>query len=111
MLSKDAAMQTVKRCPRCAAEFLCDAAAETERCWCAELPPIMPMTDEGCLCRKCLQKEIAARLSQKQADDVTQAGLCASCRHVKRLHTKARSVIYFCRLSASDPLFPKYTRR
>ena len=108
-------MQSLKRCARCAAKFVCGAAAETGRCWCAELPPIMPMTNEGCLCPKCLQEEIAQRLSQKHAEEVlrdadARVGLCASCRHVKRLHTKGRSVIYLCRLSASDPLFPKYPR-
>ena len=109
------ALQKLKRCLRCVAEFVCGAAAETGRCWCAELPPIMPVTDEGCLCPKCLQKEIAGRLSQKHTegarrDDETRVGLCASCQHVKRLYTKGCSVIYLCRLSASDPRFSKYPR-
>ena len=109
------AMQRLKRCLRCAAEFVCGADSETGRCWCAELPPIMPMTDEGCLCPRCLRKEIADRLSQKHAegalrDAEERVGLCASCRHAKRLSTKGRSVIYLCRLSASDPLFSKYPR-
>jgi len=108
-------MQQLKQCPRCAAEFVCGAASETERCWCAELPPIMPVTDEGCLCQKCLRKEIADRLLQKQVEkalgDVEmQVGLCASCRHVKRLSTKGGAVVYLCMLSASDPRFSKYPR-
>jgi len=103
--------QKLKRCPRCASEFVCGPDSETGRCWCAELPPIMPMTDEGCLCPKCLRKEIAARLLQKHAEEPlgeTRVGLCASCRHVKRLCTKGGSVVYLCTLSASDPRFSRY---
>jgi len=108
-------MQRFKQCPRCAAEFVCGAESESGRCWCAELPPLMPVTDEGCLCPKCLRKEIADRLSQKHAekalgDAETRVGLCASCRHVKRLCTKGGAVVYLCTLSASDTRFSKYPR-
>jgi len=109
------AMQKIKRCARCSAEFVCGADAESGRCWCAELPPIMPMTDEGCLCQKCLRNEIADRLSKQHAEEAppkadSRAGLCATCRHAKHLNTKGRSAIYLCRLAASDPLFAKYPR-
>src|SRR5712691_4028418 len=108
-------MQRLKRCSRCAAEFVCGADSETWRCWCAELPPIMPVTNEGCLCPKCLRKEITSQLLQKHAekalgDAETQVGLCASCRHVKRLCTKGGSVVYLCTLSARDARFSKYPR-
>ena len=114
-MHSEVAMQQLKQCPRCAAEFVCGAASETERCWCAELPPIMPVTDEGCLCPTCLRKEIAGHLLQEHAvealrDAQTQVGLCASCRHVKRLSTKGGAVVYLCMLSASDPRFSKYPR-
>lgn len=108
-------MEQFKRCPRCAAEFFCGGDSDTGRCWCAELPPIIPVTDEGCLCPKCLRKEVADRLSQKHAekafrDAPIEVGLCASCRYVKRLCTKGGAVIYLCTLSASDPRFSKYPR-
>ncbi len=109
------ALERFKQCPRCAAEFVCGAAVETGRCWCTELPPIMPVTDEGCLCPNCLQKEIASQLLQKHGEKVlgdaeTRVGLCASCRNVKRLCTKGGSVVSMCTLSANDPRFSKYLR-
>lgn len=108
-------MEPFKQCPRCGVAFVCGADQETGHCWCAELPPIMPVTDEGCLCPPCLRQAVAALLSQQQAtgairDTETPVGLCASCRHVTRLHTKGRSVVYLCGLSAGDPQFPKYPR-
>ena len=74
------AMQTRKRCLRCGVSFVCGADQETGHCWCAELPPIMPVTDEGCFCSKCLRQAIAALLSQQQAagairDTETPVGL------------------------------------
>jgi len=74
------AMQTRKRCLRCGVSFVCGADQETGHCWCAELPPIMPVTDEGCFCSNCLRQAIAALLSQQQAagairDTETPAGL------------------------------------
>ena len=54
--------QKEKRCIRCSADFICGPAPETGKCWCAELPPIKPLTDEGCLCPDCLRREIAGRL-------------------------------------------------
>jgi len=43
------------RCPRCGAGFEC--GVNTERCWCASLPPLRdPPADLGphCLCPRCL---------------------------------------------------------
>jgi len=34
--------------------------AATEPCWCASLPPLAPVTGRGCLCRACLERELAA---------------------------------------------------
>jgi hypothetical protein len=36
-------------------------------------------------------------------------GLCADCVH-SRLVTSARSAFWLCRLSATDPRFPRYPR-
>jgi hypothetical protein len=38
------------------------------------------------------------------------AGLCAACAHVKLIANPRGSTFYLCRLSASDPRFPKYPR-
>ncbi|HEY4911133.1 MAG TPA: hypothetical protein VIJ73_16600 [Methylomirabilota bacterium] len=35
-------------------------------------------------------------------------GLCANCRHVRRVKTERGSVFYRCALAAGDPRFPKY---
>lgn len=48
-------------CVRCGAEFSCGKSLGAKRCWCEDLPPVMPVTDEGCLCPDCLKKEIAGR--------------------------------------------------
>jgi hypothetical protein len=37
-----------------------------------------------------------------------KAGLCATCRHVKRNRSDRGSVFYYCRKSETDPAFPKY---
>jgi hypothetical protein len=91
-----------KKCVRCGAEFGCGAAAGEKACWCAELPPVLPVTDEGCLCPQCLRKEIEKRLAQ--------AGQCAACDHAQRLRARGGSVIYLCGLSKTDNRFEKYPR-
>jgi hypothetical protein len=40
---------------------------------------------------------------------VADPGLCASCRHAAVVRG-ARSVFWMCRLSATDPSFPRYPR-
>lgn len=55
----------IKKCLRCAAEFPCGPASEKEPCWCASLPAVMPMSEAGCLCPKCLKEEIARRLAER----------------------------------------------
>jgi hypothetical protein len=35
-------------------------------------------------------------------------GLCRTCAHVQVVTSARESVFYLCRLSASDPRFPKY---
>ena len=37
-------------------------------------------------------------------------GLCARCAHVQIIRTDRESRFYLCRLSATDPRFPKYPR-
>ena len=38
------------------------------------------------------------------------AGLCERCANVKVVETARGSRFYLCRLSATDPRFPKYPR-
>lgn len=93
-----------KTCLRCRAEFGCGADSKTEPCWCAALPPIMPVSDAGCLCPPCLKAEVARLLAQ----ETLRAGLCATCSHAKRLSAKGGSTMYLCGLAASDPGYPKF---
>jgi hypothetical protein len=37
-------------------------------------------------------------------------GLCAGCRHARRLASDRGSVFWQCQLSFTDPRFPKYPR-
>ena len=39
-----------------------------------------------------------------------EAGLCASCTHVKQITSSRGTTFYMCQLSATDPRFPKYPR-
>jgi hypothetical protein len=38
------------------------------------------------------------------------AGLCANCKHVRRIIADRGSVFYLCQLSKIDARFPKYPR-
>jgi len=46
-----------KRCAQCGTAMTCQPEGG---CWCAELPPVVPMptNGEGCLCRNCLLAKI-----------------------------------------------------
>ena len=101
-LSPVRAASARKRCASCGDDFPCGPETSSARCWCEALPPVMPLDDAGCLCERCLRREIAALLAR--------AGLCASCRHAKRLATAGGSTVFLCGLSARDERFPKYPR-
>jgi hypothetical protein len=56
-------------CPNCGAAFTCGIAAGESRCWCFDLPPVMPVrADTACLCPACL----AQAIRQTQETDVQQ---------------------------------------
>ncbi len=38
------------------------------------------------------------------------AGLCGSCAHVRVIENRRGSRFYLCRLSETDPAFPRYPR-
>jgi hypothetical protein len=50
----------LRKCPQCGAEFVCGKEAGLDRCWCGDLPRVMPVVDDGsgCLCRDCLSAAI-----------------------------------------------------
>ncbi|MBK6638290.1 MAG: cysteine-rich CWC family protein [Rhodocyclaceae bacterium] len=53
------------RCSACGAALQCGAIAGNTQCWCMELPALpLPAdathTDQGCLCRRCLELALAS---------------------------------------------------
>jgi hypothetical protein len=51
---------TAERCARCAAPFRCGMrAGDATPCWCTELPSLEPVAGRSCLCRECLEAELA----------------------------------------------------
>ncbi len=54
------------RCARCGAEFRCGMEAGDPECWCASLPPLMPLpvpSDPdavGCFCPACLKTALGS---------------------------------------------------
>ena len=40
----------------------------------------------------------------------TPVGLCATCRHARKIQSDRGSVFFLCKLSETDPTFPKYPR-
>jgi len=48
------------------------------------------------------------RPPQRQAPPTGPAGLCSACLHVQLVHSSRGSTFYLCRLSLSDPRFPRY---
>ena len=46
-------------CEVCGAAFACGMQAGQEPCWCASLAALKPVPGRGCLCRACLERELA----------------------------------------------------
>lgn len=88
----------METCARCKAEFGCGNVEGKTSCWCAELPPVMPLGD-ACLCPKCLKEEIARRV-----------GDCLDCAHARVLKTKTGSAIFQCGLADKDARYEKFPR-
>jgi len=66
-------------CFVCGAAFVCGATSASGKCWCAELPLIVPYTDSStCLCPDCLKAKIASMLadnpSSKPEKDTAMEG-------------------------------------
>jgi len=47
----------MSKCPDCGKEFHCGAKDSTP-CWCCNLPNIVPLDSDKCLCKDCLEKKI-----------------------------------------------------
>jgi hypothetical protein len=60
----------LRACPQCGTQFVCGSEAGLERCWCADLPNIMPVVADGpgCLCPDCLRAAIDERLQAAQQE-------------------------------------------
>ncbi|WP_159878684.1 cysteine-rich CWC family protein [Aquitalea denitrificans] len=59
-----------KQCQRCGDSFSCGANGPANSCWCAKLPNIMPLDEDGkdCLCPSCLLQAIARAGSDAAPD-------------------------------------------
>ncbi len=51
---------------------------------------------------------IAMGAEKPKGEERLRVGLCAACRHARRLESDRGSVFWRCELSATDPRFPKY---
>jgi hypothetical protein len=47
---------------------------------------------------------------EEEADEVERAGLCATCRHSRRISSDRGTSYILCRLSGTDSRFAKYPR-
>lgn len=84
-------------CARCGAVFGCGNLEGKTSCWCAELPAVMPVTGEGCLCPKCLKAEVAKRV-----------GDCLDCAHSRTLKTKSGAAIFQCGRAEKEAAYARY---
>ena len=87
----------MEKCIACGEEFGCGGAEGKSSCWCADLPTVMPVTDAGCLCPKCLKAEVTRRV-----------GDCLDCTHAKTLKTKTGSAIFQCGRAEKEPTYARY---
>jgi hypothetical protein len=52
------------RCAECGAEVRCGARLGEARCWCDDLPALVPdpsLPDGACLCEACLRRRLEAQ--------------------------------------------------
>jgi hypothetical protein len=49
-------------------------------------------------------------MDAEEQNERAKVGLCADCRHARRVESDRGSVFWRCELSVSDPSFPKYPR-
>jgi hypothetical protein len=51
---------------------------------------------------------MTANASEGTRHATDSVGKCADCRHAEVVTSSRKSTFYLCRLSATDPRFPKY---
>jgi hypothetical protein len=56
------------------------------------------------------ESEHQSGLKPASSQNSESVGLCSSCEHARVIRSDRGSIFYLCRLSASDPNFPKYPR-
>lgn len=49
-------------------------------------------------------------MNKQSEDALDSVGLCASCENMRLIESDRGTKFYLCRLSATDPSFPKYPR-
>lgn len=78
---------TANRCSACGAAFACGHALGESRCWCAELPRILPLEAESsCLCPACLKAQVRQRIAAF-VRTVTPANAAAAATRARRYVT------------------------
>ncbi len=87
----------METCSECGESFGCGNVEGKTSCWCADLPAVMPVTDAGCLCPKCLKAEITRRV-----------GDCFGCGHAKTLKSKSGNALFMCGYAEKDPSYARY---
>jgi hypothetical protein len=59
-----------RNCPRCGAVFVCGNEVGAAACWCAELPPLLPLPGpgkgQGCYCPDCLRALLGRQAQSAQ---------------------------------------------
>jgi hypothetical protein len=66
MINQQPSRAGEKVCPQCGESFVCGIAASGERCWCFDLPNVMPVKpDTACLCPNCLRQAIEAKAKEQ----------------------------------------------
>lgn len=56
-----------RRCPRCGRVFACGMLSGASRCWCADMPAVVPDGDgTSCYCPDCLRRVAAEQMATRQ---------------------------------------------
>jgi len=53
---------------------------------------------------------VSEQADRAGAPELRRVGLCATCAHRREVPNRRGSVFYLCRLSQSDPAYPRYPR-
>ena len=54
--------------------------------------------------------DYSADVTEAAKDEIRRVGLCFDCQHAQRIQSARGSTFYRCKLSDTDPSFPKYPR-